>query len=168
MATNLKWLLTQNSVILMPTPRWETWLMEGLLKPWVHYVPIDHPKNAHKLVSWLEALETFLLPFITILRLPPPSQFSPLPSLTFIAGGMAGGAGCARETRNLDLEIKGRGWGRHQPFAYVFGSEFVDPTCNSTKSSSQPSISAASRRCYDVQVVHSSSAESADSWWYYK
>ena len=66
--------------------------MEGLLKPWVHYVPIDHPKNAHKLVSWLEALETFLLPFITILRLPPRSQFSPLPSLTFIAGGMAGGA----------------------------------------------------------------------------
>ena len=54
----------------------------------------DRPpdENAHKLVSWLEALETFLLPFITILRLPPPSQFSPLPSLTFIAGGMAGGA----------------------------------------------------------------------------
>lgn len=39
-ATNLKWVLSSNSVCMMPEPRFETWFMEGTLKPWVHYVPL--------------------------------------------------------------------------------------------------------------------------------
>lgn len=39
-ATNLKWILSSNSVCMMPEPRYETWFMEGTLKPWVHYVPL--------------------------------------------------------------------------------------------------------------------------------
>ncbi|OLO04276.1 glycosyl transferase family 90 [Salinicola socius] len=39
-ATNLKWILSSNSLCLMPTPRYETWFMEGTLEPYVHYVPL--------------------------------------------------------------------------------------------------------------------------------
>lgn len=56
-ATNLKWLLAQNSVVIMPTPRHESWLMEGLLRPWVHYVPLDEPSEARERVQWMEAHE---------------------------------------------------------------------------------------------------------------
>ena len=56
-ATNLKWLMAQNSVVVMPQPRIETWLMEGLLRPWVHYVPLDDPTRADALLDWLEAHE---------------------------------------------------------------------------------------------------------------
>lgn len=40
MATGLKWMLASNSVVFMPPPRFESWAMESLLKPWAHYVPI--------------------------------------------------------------------------------------------------------------------------------
>ena len=40
-ATNLKWVLASNSVPVMPPPRYETWLLESQLKPWVHYVPVS-------------------------------------------------------------------------------------------------------------------------------
>lgn len=40
MATGLKWMLASNSVVFMPPRRFESWAMESLLKPWVHYVPI--------------------------------------------------------------------------------------------------------------------------------
>ena len=56
-ATNLKWLMAQNSVIVMPTPRKEGWLMEGLLLPWVHYAPLDNPDQASELLAWLNAHE---------------------------------------------------------------------------------------------------------------
>jgi hypothetical protein len=56
-ATNLKWLMAQNSVVLMPTPLKESWLMEGLLRPWVHYVPLDNPAEARARVAWMEAHE---------------------------------------------------------------------------------------------------------------
>lgn len=39
-ATNLKWLLLSNSVVLMPTPTVCSWFMEDQLKPFVHYIPI--------------------------------------------------------------------------------------------------------------------------------
>ena len=35
-ATQLKWLLTSVSVVVMPTPTTESWLMEGRLQPFVH------------------------------------------------------------------------------------------------------------------------------------
>ena len=40
-ATNLKWLLYSNSCPIMPVPTRESWAMEGLLKPYVHFVPIS-------------------------------------------------------------------------------------------------------------------------------
>ena len=39
-ATNLKWIFSSNSLCFMPTPKFETWFMEGKLIPNVHYVHI--------------------------------------------------------------------------------------------------------------------------------
>lgn len=39
-ATNLKWIMSSNSVTVMPKPKYETWFMEGTLKPNVHYIQI--------------------------------------------------------------------------------------------------------------------------------
>lgn len=39
-ATNLKWILSSNSLCVMPPPRFETWFMEGRLQPGVHYAAI--------------------------------------------------------------------------------------------------------------------------------
>ena len=39
-ATNLKWIMSSNSVAVMPTPRHETWFMEGTLIPDHHYLHI--------------------------------------------------------------------------------------------------------------------------------
>ena len=52
-ATNLKWLLQQDSVVVMPTPSVEGWLLEGLLRPFVHYVPLDDPANATRVLRWM-------------------------------------------------------------------------------------------------------------------
>lgn len=43
-ATNLKWIMASNSVCFMRKPRFETWFMEGTLKPDHHYVLLkdDH------------------------------------------------------------------------------------------------------------------------------
>lgn len=40
-ATSLKWVLMSNSVPFMQHPTKETWLMEGILKPFVHYIPLN-------------------------------------------------------------------------------------------------------------------------------
>jgi hypothetical protein len=39
-ATNLKWVMSSNSLAVMPKPKFETWFMEGTLKPDYHYVLI--------------------------------------------------------------------------------------------------------------------------------
>jgi len=39
-ATNLKWVMSSNSLPVMPDPVYETWFMEGTLKPDYHYVRI--------------------------------------------------------------------------------------------------------------------------------
>jgi len=39
-ATNLKWILSSNSVCFMRRPRFETWFQEGLLEPGRHYVEV--------------------------------------------------------------------------------------------------------------------------------
>lgn len=39
-ATNLKWIMSSNSVCVMPKPRYETWIMEGRLVPGQHYVEV--------------------------------------------------------------------------------------------------------------------------------
>lgn len=39
-ATNLKWVMSSNSLAVMPKPKFETWFMEGTLIPGFHYVEI--------------------------------------------------------------------------------------------------------------------------------
>ncbi|ANI88123.1 lipopolysaccharide biosynthesis protein [Arachidicoccus ginsenosidimutans] len=40
-ATNLKWIMSSNSLAVMPKPKFETWFMEGMLVPDKHYVLIN-------------------------------------------------------------------------------------------------------------------------------
>jgi hypothetical protein len=52
-ATNLKWVLASNSVPVMPPPRYETWLLESQLRPWVHYVPVKADfSNLADVLEW--------------------------------------------------------------------------------------------------------------------
>ncbi len=72
-ATNLKWVMSTNSLAVMPRPRYETWYMEGRLIPDYHYVEIrpdytdlaermqyyiDHPDEAEAIIrhahEWTE------------------------------------------------------------------------------------------------------------------
>lgn len=39
-ATNLKWVMSSNSIAVMPKPKYETWFMEGTLIPDYHYIQI--------------------------------------------------------------------------------------------------------------------------------
>lgn len=39
-ATNLKWIMSSNSIAVMPKPKYETWFMEGTLIPGIHYIQI--------------------------------------------------------------------------------------------------------------------------------
>tara|TARA_A100001015_G_scaffold230096_1_gene260257 strand:+ start:351 stop:1397 length:1047 start_codon:yes stop_codon:yes gene_type:complete len=39
-ATNLKWAMSSNSLCFMTKPKYETWFMEGTLKPGIHYVEL--------------------------------------------------------------------------------------------------------------------------------
>ena len=68
-ATNLKWIAQSNSLCFMVKPKHESWFMEGLLVPNVHYVEIqenlenlpfkikyyiNNPKEAKKIISNLQ------------------------------------------------------------------------------------------------------------------
>ncbi len=65
-ATNLKWVMSSNSVAVMPKPKFETWFMESTLTGGVHYVEIaddysnleerlqyyiNHPEECQKIVE---------------------------------------------------------------------------------------------------------------------
>lgn len=65
-ASNLKWIMSSNSLAVMPRPKYETWFMEGRLIPDYHYVEIaddfsdleqkmqyysDHPDEAEKIIA---------------------------------------------------------------------------------------------------------------------
>jgi hypothetical protein len=39
-ATNLKWAMTSNSLVIMSKPKYETWFMEGKLEAGIHYVEV--------------------------------------------------------------------------------------------------------------------------------
>lgn len=39
-SSGLKWAMYSKSVVIMPRPTRTSWLMEELLQPWIHYVPI--------------------------------------------------------------------------------------------------------------------------------
>lgn len=65
-ASNLKWVMSSNSVAVMPRPTCETWFMEGRLLPNVHYIEVKadfsdvetvinhyiaHPEEAERIVE---------------------------------------------------------------------------------------------------------------------
>lgn len=65
-ATNLKWVMSSNSIAVMPKPKFETWYMEGNLKSGVHYIEvkddysdlhdqlryyINHPDEAERIIK---------------------------------------------------------------------------------------------------------------------
>ena len=65
-ASNLKWVMSSNSIAVMPKPKYETWFMEGLLIPDQHYILIkddysdletklkfflDHPQKASLIIE---------------------------------------------------------------------------------------------------------------------
>ena len=51
--SGLNWKLASNSVVLMAIPTIESWLMEGLLKPWFHFVPLkDDYSDLEEKVNW--------------------------------------------------------------------------------------------------------------------
>jgi hypothetical protein len=52
-ATNLKWILYSNSVVIMPMPKYESWLMESKLVPYQHFVPVaDDFSNLEEIYQW--------------------------------------------------------------------------------------------------------------------
>lgn len=55
-ATNLKWVMSSNSVAVMPRPRIESWFMEGTLIPDYHYIEVkpDYSDLIEKLTYYLE------------------------------------------------------------------------------------------------------------------
>lgn len=54
-ATNLKWILSSNSLCIMPKPKFETWFMEGKLMAGVHYVKLDDDyKNLEAQLNFYE------------------------------------------------------------------------------------------------------------------
>ena len=52
-ATQLKFALRSNSVVVMPPPKWENFLLHGLLKPWVHFVPVGAPAEVPAVLAWM-------------------------------------------------------------------------------------------------------------------
>jgi hypothetical protein len=52
-ATNLKWILLSNSVVLMAKPTKCSWFMEDMLVPFTHYVPLnDDYSNIKEMFLW--------------------------------------------------------------------------------------------------------------------
>jgi Glycosyl transferase family 90 len=55
-ATNLKWIMSSNSIAVMPKPTIETWFMEGSLQAGVHYIEIlpDYSNLQSQLAYYLQ------------------------------------------------------------------------------------------------------------------
>ncbi len=55
-ATNLKWIMSSNSIAVMPMPKYETWFMEGTLLPDHHFICIkdDYSDLADKLSYFID------------------------------------------------------------------------------------------------------------------
>lgn len=55
-ATNLKWILLSNSVVIMAKPNKCSWFMEDMLMPFIHYVPLnDGNSNIEEMYNWCMA-----------------------------------------------------------------------------------------------------------------
>ena len=55
-ASNLKWVMSSNSLAVMPQPKYESWFMEGTLIPDYHYIHIkdDYSDLEEKLNYYIE------------------------------------------------------------------------------------------------------------------
>ena len=52
-ATNIKWVMSSNSLCVMPKPKYETWFMEGKLIKDFHYIEVeDDFSNAEEKLSF--------------------------------------------------------------------------------------------------------------------
>lgn len=52
-STGLKWGLQSNSAIIMPEPRVKSWLMETMLIPYVHYIPVSSDfSDLEEKINW--------------------------------------------------------------------------------------------------------------------
>ncbi|SHK74820.1 Glycosyl transferase family 90 [Reichenbachiella agariperforans] len=52
-ASNLRWILSSNSVPIMPKPYWQSWIMEEKLEPYVHYLPLkDDLSDLEQILEW--------------------------------------------------------------------------------------------------------------------
>lgn len=62
-ASNLKWAMSSNSLVLMRKPRYETWFMEGLLIADYHYVLLDddYTNLEQKIKYYIEHTEEALM-----------------------------------------------------------------------------------------------------------
>ena len=75
-ATNLKWIMASNSLVMAPIPQMESWFLESRLVPYVHFLPINddfsdlvekyhwaerHPSKCEQMV--LNA-KTYVKPFL--------------------------------------------------------------------------------------------------------
>ena len=50
-------MLYSKSVLLMPEPKCESWLMEGKLEPFVHYLPLTRERsNIKDVVGWAKEI----------------------------------------------------------------------------------------------------------------
>ena len=56
MASNLKWVMSSNSVAVMPKPKFESWFMEDMLIADYHYIQIndDYSDLENKLRFYIE------------------------------------------------------------------------------------------------------------------
>ena len=64
-ATNLKWILYSNSVLFMPKPCIESWIMESHLQPFIHYIPItDNFSDLEEKIQWCNEHEKECLQII--------------------------------------------------------------------------------------------------------
>lgn len=52
-ASNLRWILSSNSVPIMKKPYWQSWIMEEKLQPNIHYLELNEDlTNLGELLSW--------------------------------------------------------------------------------------------------------------------
>ncbi|MEQ9467185.1 MAG: glycosyl transferase family 90 [Ekhidna sp.] len=55
-ASNLRWILSSNSVPIMTKPYWQSWIMEARLEPGVHYLQLnDDLSNLEEVLDWAVA-----------------------------------------------------------------------------------------------------------------
>lgn len=53
-SSNIQWVMLSGSVVVMPPPSQESWLLEGRLAPWVHYAPVRPDfRDLKDVVEWL-------------------------------------------------------------------------------------------------------------------